>query len=523
MLETLKQSVAFPADASLIAHTHTLTTPFGNVDVSIPLSDLKETVRDPATLGGDTAAALTAPAAINGAIASGVDEHRYTWEAKKGDFWSIEAQSRAVGGRLDVAVVVLGPDGKQVAESDDMPGTTDAALEVRAAADGVHTCIIRSVGTRQGSADEIYRLAIKPSAPDFALAVPQQVNLPLGGKVEVVIVATRIGGFDGEIAIAVDGLPEGVTLAPPAAPAGTEPKPIVIPAGKKDVKITLQSAADAAVVARMIQVRGTAKVGETAVTRVAFAPATGNLASRSPAEQRVADVLLAMTMAPPYEVLILDRERQREVHRGTTYLAEFDVARKEGFAGEVRIEMTAAQARYRHGMRGPIVTVPAGATRGAYPIFLPEWLPTDVTQRMNVHGVASVADPKGKTRYLTKAADARITMIMEGALLKLSTEPKHVEFSAGESFEVPVLVSRSAKLPLEVTVELVVPDEIKGLLRAEPLVLKRDVNRGVLRISSVADARLEGAWSITLKATALEDGKWPIVSQVDLPVTGVKP
>ncbi len=507
MLETVRQAVTFPADTAITGHTHTLATPFGSAEVTIPLSDLNETTRESATLKSDAPVAITAPLALTSALPDDV-EHRYTWQAKKGEHWSLDLQSRAIGGSLDVALAILGPDGKQLAESDDLPGSSDAGLEFRAAADGMHTCIVRSVSSRLGAADEIYRLTVRQSAPDFSLAVPQQVNLALAGKAEVTVAATRLGGFDGEITVTVQGLPDGVTA----------PGPWVIAAGKKDVKITLQSAADAAVVARAIQFRGTAKLGDAVIARTATAPATGNLSPRTPDEQRIVNVLLAMTMPPPFEVLIIDRERQREVNRGKTYLADLDIARKEGFAGEVRIEMTAAQARYRAGMRGPIISIPAGQTRGAYPIFLPEWLPTDVTQRMNVQGVASVPDPKGNLRCVSKPADARITMIMEGALMKLSSPLTHASTRPGETFEVPVEIARSSKLSLPVAVEWIAPEEINALVRAEAITLAAGEHRGKLRITSVADARLRGTWQFTLKATALEDGKWPVVSQYDVPV-----
>ncbi|MGV2334324.1 MAG UNVERIFIED_CONTAM: hypothetical protein LVR18_09485 [Planctomycetaceae bacterium] len=53
---------------------------------------------------------------------------------------------------------------------------------------------------------------------------------------------------------------------------------------------------------------------------------------------------------------------------------------------------------------------------------MPEWLATDITRRIIVHGLVEVPDPKGTLRQLTKPGDARITMIMEGALLKLASE-----------------------------------------------------------------------------------------------------
>jgi hypothetical protein len=150
---------------------------------------------------------------------------------------------------------------------------------------------------------------------------------------------------------------------------------------------------------------------------------------------------------------------------------------------------------------------------------MPEWLATDLTCRIVVHGVAAVPDPKGNLRQLTQPGDARITMILEGALLKLAADVQEISVAAGSSFDVPVTISRSARLPIATTVRLEVPAEIDGLLRADPLVLAPGQDTGTLHISSAADVRLAGAWQFRLKATALQDDRWPVVSETDLRVS----
>ena len=73
-------------------------------------------------------------------------------------------------------------------------------------------------------------------------------------------------------------------------------------------------------------------------------------------------------------------------------------------------------------------------------------------------------------------------------------------------------------MPIDTKVELVVPAEAAGLLRADPLTLPPGVDQGTLRVISTADARLTGPWMLKLVATALEDGRWPVVSEIDLTV-----
>jgi len=502
VLESIRQVVAFPVEPALLAHTHPLTTPFGTVDVTIPLSDLEEQVRVVPQL-------TKAPLAITNVMPPDTDQQRFSWSVEKDEHWSIDLQSRAIGGRLDVALSVLGPDGKQLAENDDLPLTPDAGLEFRASASGTFTCIVRSMASRFATADELYHLQIRRSSPDFSLTLPQQqINVPLGGKTEVAVQAVRFGGFDGEIVLTAEGLPPGVS------PLGDW----TIPAGKNELKVVIQAAPDAAVVAGAIQVRGAGKIGDATAIRQATAVALGNLCPRTFAEQRVAAALLAVTMTPPFEIRLIDRTRQREVHRGSTCLAEMEIVRKDGFAGEIQLEMASGQSRYLCGSRGLDVRVSADATRVVYPTWMSEWLGTEFTMRMSTQGVAAVADPKGNLRYLTKPADAAITMIMEGAVLKLTTPAGESTVRIGESFEIPVSISRSAKLPVSTTITLVVPEEVAGLLHAEPLVLPPNQDRGTLKITTVNDDRLKGEWSLKLIAKALQDDKWPVITETELRV-----
>ncbi len=509
-LESVTREVTFPADEGLESHSFLLETPYGSTSVTIPLSRVAEAriSLESATAGEPVPIAISPPFAAAGRLPLGNAGQRWSWQAEPDQHWSVQVQSRAIGGSLDVAVAVFDPEGKLVGEHDDLPGTSDAELQFKSTTSGTYTCLVRRMSAPTGRLDEVLRVQIQRAEPDYALTVPQQVAVPLSGKAELAVQVQRLGGFDGEISLTPSGLPAGVT------PDGAW----VVPAGKSDIKVSLAAAGDAAVVARSIKVQGTAKLGETELLRTATAVGGGNLAPRTPADARLEQVLLAMTMPAPLDVLVVDRERQRDVHRGTTYLAELELVRKDGFAGDVEIHMSAQQARYRQGIRGPIVLVPAAANRAFYPCFMPEWLATDLTRRMVVHGVVGVADPQGNVRYLTKAGDARITMILEGALLKISSAERQFAVPCGGTLEIPFTIARSTKLPLSATIELIVPDELAGLVQAEPVVLAPGTDQGVLRLKTADDARLTGLWQFTLTATALQDGRWPVVSQTDVAV-----
>ena len=164
------------------------------------------------------------------------------------------------------------------------------------------------------------------------------------------------------------------------------------------------------------------------------------------------------------------------------------------------------------------MTVPTGVTKMHYPVFMPEWLETIRTSRMILNAVAKVPDPKGNIRNLVNRMDGRITMSVEGALLKISPGPGELRVRAGESFDLPLKVLRSAKLDKPVRLEARLVGETEGLLRAESIEVAPNLDRVSMRVESENDQRLLGEQTIRIRATALQAGDLPVVSEVTVPV-----
>ena len=503
-LETWKTKLTPGALEPGAEWSETVETPAGPVICRVPVSASADEMR-----AGSAAMMLQVPQSVSARMEESGGEHRYEWQATEGMFYSVRVASRACGGSLDVSLKVTGPDGSVVMENDDAPGTTDAAVHFSAAVEGRYTAVVRDLSGRPPGLDAVYRIEVTAAEPGFKLAVPQQVNVPLGGTFQIPVTVERYGGFAGEIQLAAEGLPEGVSVEGDA----------LIPANGAAFKLPLKCDAAASTNAALIRIRGTADVEGTMVSHDAVAQCGGNLCPRSPEAMQTKTILLSITMAPPFELQLVDRNRQRDVHRGTTYPAQFQIVRDEGYAGEIQLQMAAKQARHRQGIRGPVIIVPADQQTALYPCFMPEWLSTDITRRMVVMGSAPVVDPSGETRYVTRLADARITMIMEGALLKIAAGDELRIVSAGESFEIPFLLSRSPKLPEEARVELVVPDELEGTIEADAVVVAPDTDNGSLQVRSVANEALLGPWQVTLRATSIQDGRWPVISETPIEIS----
>jgi hypothetical protein len=243
----------------------------------------------------------------------------------------------------------------------------------------------------------------------------------------------------------------------------------------------------------------------------------GNLAPRSLEENRADGVLLAVTMKPRCKVVTVVADGTVKVNRGATYPAELTVGRLEGFTGEISLQMASVQSYQVMGITGPDFPVPSGATKAFYPCFMPEWLETTRTSRMILVAVVQVPDPKGNVRYLVTDVQGRITMSIEGALLKLTANPGEITLQRGNEIIVPVRVARASKLTEPVKLELIVPDKLQGLLKMTSVILDSSKSETTLRISTVNDSRLTGEQTLTLRATAIQPGNLAVVSEATVP------
>jgi hypothetical protein len=83
---------------------------------------------------------------------------------------------------------------------------------------------------------------------------------------------------------------------------------------------------------------------------------------------------------------------------------------------------------------------------------------------------------------------------------------------------VPVKVTRSPDLALPVRVTLVVPEELEGLVKAEPVLLDPSKGEGEITLVTTAAPALLGDQLLTLRATAMQPGNLAVVSETQVPV-----
>ena len=205
---------------------------------------------------------ISLPCDIAGSFFPAADVDVFEFTAKKGEVWWVEVASQRFGLPTDPSILVqhVGEaDGKEkltdVAELSDIAspvklssngyaydgpaydaGSPDILGKVVIQQDGIHRLQLRDLfgGTRNDPRN-IYRMVIRQAAPDFAVvawglhmelrngdraALSKPISLRGGSTIVLEVVAVRRDGFDGEIELMMDGLPEGVTAQGLKIPAG---------------------------------------------------------------------------------------------------------------------------------------------------------------------------------------------------------------------------------------------------------------------------------------------------------------
>jgi len=205
---------------------------------------------------------ISLPCDLAGNFFPAADVDRFEFTATKGDVWWIEVASERLGRPTDPAVIVQrvtgeGADQKliDVAEFTDIAspmkpssngyaydgppfdgGSSDIIGKLDIPEDGTYRLQLTDLfGGTRNDVRNIYRLIIRKAEPDFAIAawglhmelrngdrnaLSKPLALRAGSTVALEVAAVRRDGFDGEIELVMEGLPEGVTAQGLKIPAG---------------------------------------------------------------------------------------------------------------------------------------------------------------------------------------------------------------------------------------------------------------------------------------------------------------
>ncbi len=384
------------------------------------------------------------PLAYSGMFSQPRSPKRIRFRAKKDETWAIRAKTGCRHLHLDLHLALYDSHGKQLAENDDLPETTDAGLLWTALEDGEYELAIEdSSGRDSETYGAVYRLEIVHPQPSFRLRVPEKLNIVQGGQAELTVKAIREDGFAGPIRLSISDLPDGVSV----------PDELVLPGEKNELKIPL-TAQNVSARASLVTVKGTATIDDREMIVAAGALTPSGVSQKT---------LVAVTMKPRIEISPIESD-ERTVHRGTTHLAPIQTKRLEGFSAPLTLQVDSFQSfKFRQGLLAPDVVVPAGAESVFFPCFVPQVCETLDAYRMLVIAVAQVPDIDGRTRFLISrmpAPDNSIAITVEGALLRIAPDraDESISIRPGEPFDLPLQISRSPKLTQPLRLEAFTSD-----------------------------------------------------------------
>ncbi len=205
---------------------------------------------------------ITLPCDLSGSFFPAADVDTFEFVGKAGDAWWVEVASERLGRPTDPSVLIQKVTGEgdtivftDVAEFTDIAspikpssngyaydgppydgGSLDIINRLEIKEDGRYRLrLIDLFGSTRNDRRNRYRLIIRQAAPDFALAawglhmelrngdrnaLSKPLSLRGGSTLALEVVAVRRDGFDGDIELVMEGLPQGVSSAGLKIPSG---------------------------------------------------------------------------------------------------------------------------------------------------------------------------------------------------------------------------------------------------------------------------------------------------------------
>lgn len=444
------------------------------------------------------------PVAVNGSCTRPEKDTPWLLHLKKGVTYSFDIQARKHGSPLCAAVSLTDSTGKEMARLTAPEASDPAPLLFSPMSDGIYKLTINDKYRARFGPQFVYRVTVTDSADlskaGFRLLVPSDVTTVLrGGSTKLKLTIERFGGFTGPIDIRADQLPQGVAS-----------KPVTIAAHQASIDWALTAGADARVGFMPLRIVATGSVNNVLKSIPAVAAgSTRNLPEES-------NLYLAVAMPTPFK--ILSTYVMTSAPRGELYRRKYRLERN-GYDGPIQVATSDKQARHLQGALGPIITVPPGQTEFDYPAFLPPWMELGRTCRICVMATARVRDPVGGQEWTVcfSSTEQNQQMIVVVGPGRLDIAVEKATIPAQGTIRLPITISRAVGLTGPATVELILPDHMRGV-KAPPRVVPADRSDTVLEIAFEPDA---GPFSMPLTVrTTIQTATGPVVGETLIqPVT----
>lgn len=421
----------------------------------------------------------TVPGAFDGVIGEANDVDWYKFDAKKGEVYDIRVWARALGSPLDSVLTVANAEGSGIA-SDDDAANIDSSLRFTVPDDGTYTILVQD-HLKRGGETFAYRVEAMPVKPSVVVRLlendPVQATVPQGGTFMTLVSASR-AEFDGNLALAFDGLPEGVTVHTRE-----------IPAGQSTIPVVFEAAADAPIAGSLVSVTASH-------TPESQEPITGGLLQNVRLIQGENDttfygwdidrMAVAVSEPAPFKVSIVPPKVPlvRQGRMDLKVVAE----RAEGFTAPIELRMP---------------WTPSGVSSGTSQIAEGA---TETTLRIEANNGA----PIGTWDLAIEATSSGYKLSTPFCPVEIS-EPwvtfavEKKEAEQGQTVQIPVTVTQAH--PFDGTFEASLT--LVGNVTAPPMPLTKDTSELIFDVTIPADAPA-GKHSVLTVVTVIEANGEPI-------------
>ena len=267
---------------------------------------------------------------VNGRMDRDGDEDLFRVSVEAGAWLLLQVDAEKYGSLLDSSVTLLDSGGKVLASNDDAkwPGRAlnrDALINFKFKESGDYFVKVGSL-FRRGGPDHIYRLTVRPAAPNFMLSLStDRPSVQHGDKGKIGVSITRFNEFKGEVRVDVTGLPECVTA-----------KSLVIPGDKESGNVELEAIAGSGVKASEIRVWGEANLDGRTVRQQALLP-PGRFQGSGPVFPDSSPLQALLVVVDPARFSLESAASTVYLVRGGTAEFGVKVARKAGFSAPLRL------------------------------------------------------------------------------------------------------------------------------------------------------------------------------------------
>jgi hypothetical protein len=478
----------------------------------------------------DKAQKLTLPCEVAGRIEKKGDRDWYTFAAKKGEVYSIEIYGDRLGSPVDMYFVLRTPDGKVLKEDDDNPAFLSPQLYTQSndppryrfvvPADGMYQLLAASrFAFLQAGPRYQYRLRITPERPDFRVVAmspagiaPEAAVVRQGGHQVLSVYVWRQDGFTGNITLTGADLPPGVTV-----------RPQIISTEQKQAIVVVSAAEDAKPWAGPIRLIATAQVqGKTLVREVRAATTTWPVpAPNVPAVSRLdRELTIAVRDRGPFSL-------SPAVEQVTVLVGDkIEVPLKlERFAKDFTATVQVTAVNLPQGLTMQPLNFTGGketATASFAGGKLPPGSYTFVFRgQANVGAKADPKNPKLPAGALVLPSAPVTVTVLPKTLATVTLPTQQPTVKAGKQVELPIQVKRLYDYVGEFKVQLVLPPGTKGI-SADEMTIPAGQESGTLVLMAAPDATAGVRSNLTVRVTALVDGKLPVIHEKKLNVTVVK-